>query len=67
MSRSFRVCEEARPNLICRSIQQCCVSGILCANAKTGVRILNFVRLIGTYGKRAAQVVSANLGGPGDR
>ena len=37
------------------------------ANAKTDVRILNFVRLIGTYDKRAAQVVSANLGGPGDR
>ena len=36
-------------------------------NAKTDVRILNFIRLIGTYDKRAAQVVSANLGCPGNR
>ena len=37
------------------------------ANAKTPVKVLNFIRLIGTYDKNAAQVVSANVGGPGDR
>ena len=37
------------------------------SNAKTDLKVLNFIRLIGTYDKRAAQVVSTNLGGPGDR
>ena len=29
--------------------------------------MLNFIRLIGTYDKKSAEVVSANLGGPGAR
>ena len=29
--------------------------------------MLNFIRLIGTYDKKSAEVVSANLGGPGTR
>ena len=36
-------------------------------NAKTGVIVLNLVCFIRTYDKKAAQVVSANIGGPGDR
>ena len=37
------------------------------SNAKTDVQVFNFIRLIATYDKKASQVVSANLGGPGDR
>ena len=37
------------------------------SNAKTDLQVLNFVRLMTTYDPRAAQLVSANLGGPGER
>ena len=37
------------------------------SNAKTDVIVLNFIRLIGTYDKKAAHVVSANIGWPRDR
>ena len=37
------------------------------SNSKTDVIVLNFIRLIGTYDKKVAQVVSENIGGPGDR
>ena len=37
------------------------------SNAKTPIEVTNFIRLIGTYDKKASQVVSTNLGGPGDR
>ena len=37
------------------------------SNAKTDVQVFNFIRLIATYDKKVPQVVSANLGGPGDR
>ena len=36
-------------------------------NERTDVQVLNFIRLIGIYDKKAAEVVSANLGGPGAR
>ena len=36
-------------------------------NAKTDVIVLNCIRLIGTYDKKAAQVVSTNIGGTRDR
>ena len=36
-------------------------------NKRTDVQVLKFIRLIGTYDKKAAEVVSANLGGPGSR
>ena len=37
------------------------------SNAKTDLIVLNSIRLIGTYDKKASQVVSTNIGGPGDR
>ena len=37
------------------------------SNAKTDLIVLNFICLIGTYDKKAAQVLSANIGGPGER
>ena len=37
------------------------------SNAKTDVIVLNSIRLIITYDKKSAQVVSANIGGPGDQ
>ena len=37
------------------------------SNAKTDLIVLNFICLIGTYDKKSAQVVSTNIGGPGDR
>ena len=37
------------------------------SNAKIDVIVLNFIRLIITYDKKSAQVVSANIGGPGDQ
>ena len=37
------------------------------SNAKTDAIVLNFICLIGTYDKKPAQVVSANIGGPRDR
>ena len=36
------------------------------SNAKTYVIVLNLIHLIVTYDKKAAQVVYANIGGPGD-
>ena len=35
------------------------------SNSKTDLIVLNFIRLIGTYDKKSAQVVYANIGGPG--
>ena len=37
------------------------------SNEKTDVQVLNFMCLIGTYDKKAFEVVSTNLGGPGAR
>ena len=37
------------------------------SNAKTDVRVLKLIRLIGTCDKKAAQVVSTNIGGPRPR
>ena len=37
------------------------------SNSKTNVIVLNFICFIGTYDKKVAQVVSTNIGGPGDR
>ena len=37
------------------------------SNAKTDIIVLDFIRLIVTYDKKISQVVSANIGGPGDR
>ena len=36
-------------------------------NSKTDVIVLNFILLIKTYDKKAAQVVSANISGTGER
>ena len=36
-------------------------------DAKSDLQVLNFVRLIATYDPKGTQLVSANLGGPGDR
>ena len=35
------------------------------SKVKTDVIVLNFIRLIGTYDKKSAQVVSENIGGTG--
>ena len=35
-------------------------------NDNTYIIVINFIRFIGTYDKKAAHVVSANIGGPGD-
>ena len=37
------------------------------SNAKTDVIVLKFIRLIGTYDKKSAQVVPENIGVPGER
>ena len=37
------------------------------SNTKTGVIVLNFIFLIEIYDKKAAHVVSKNIGGPGER
>ena len=36
------------------------------SNSKTDVKVLNFICFIRKYDKKAAQVVYANIGGPGD-
>ena len=37
------------------------------SNYKTGAIVLKIIPFIGTYKNKAYQVVSANIGGPGDR
>ena len=37
------------------------------SSVKTDVIVLNFIRLIGKYDKKSAQVVSKNIGGTGGR
>ena len=37
------------------------------SNNKTDVIVLHFIHFIGTYEKKAARVVTENIGGPGDQ